>query len=575
MCNLVFSNEQELPLVLDDQAERTSDSAQGIPTELEELIEPLSMSPLPKPLVADAVVTAPCEQSFRIVMLQRTESQVNLYEAVNQDEQTVLLRETLSETEAAARSHHEAEVLRGLDCAMFPQLMGCFESDHRTFVVTESLPLDSTLADVLASVEPQLPEILSILAQVTFALSHLHANGWVNLGLRPSHILIQPIKILDCSYATRIGEMPTRNFSHAGYSPPELSMEVPVDARDDIYAVGAMLYQAVTGQKIPETGLEFSFLPPIAGARQIISRCLGSRESRYAQMEHLHKDLLRLKNQLEPKVSYSLATTTSIGLEPSRTTNQDTYGYLSGQLVSEIEDQAWAIITIADGMGGMAAGEVASAVAVKAVLAEAATTFASARQMTADEQTEQVKQWVSTANQRVCAAMEKHQARGGCTLLCACLVNRCLTIAHVGDCRLYLLRQNEVRLLTRDHSLAQAQVLQNQIQMEEVRRHPDRNQLTRSLGDRQPLPDYYIDTLEQTTDQTVMELRSGDVLLLCSDGLWEPVLEADMLQAVCNLTPDLKSTANELLKIALQRGAPDNATVILLRLDEITVPKEG
>ncbi|MFB2891589.1 protein phosphatase 2C domain-containing protein [Aerosakkonemataceae cyanobacterium BLCC-F50] len=571
----VSPKEQEPPSLQDEKAEPSSSYfEQELPTELEELVEPLSMLPMPEPLAADALVAAPYEQSFRIVMLRHTESQINFYEAVNEDEQTVSVREALSGTEAAARSRHEAEVLRDLDCPMFPQLICCFESDLRTFLVTEPLAIDPTLADVLASVERQLPEIVSILAQVTFALSRLHAHGWVNLGLRPSHILSNPIKILDCSYATRIGEKPNRNFSHAGYSPPELSMEASVDARDDIYAVGAMLYQAVTGQKIPETGPELSFLPPIAGVRQILSHCLGSRESRYAQMEDLHRDLLRLKKRLEPTVSYSLAAATSIGLEPTRTTNQDAYGYLTGELVFETEKQAWAIATIADGMGGMAAGEVASEVAVKTLLAEAAKTLTSYHEMTTAEQVEWVKQWVSIANQKVCAVMEKQRARGGCTLVCACLVNQCLTVAHVGDCRLYLLRQNEVTLLTRDHSVAQAQVLQNQIQLEEVRRHPDRNQLTRSLGDHQPLPDYYIDTLEQTTGQTVMELRSGDVLLLCSDGLWEPVLEADMLQAVCNLTPDLKSTANELLKIALQRGAPDNATVVLLRLEETTVPKE-
>jgi protein phosphatase len=120
-----------------------------------------------------------------------------------------------------------------------------------------------------------------------------------------------------------------------------------------------------------------------------------------------------------------------------------------------------------------------------------------------------------------------------------------------------------------------ARVLQGELKLEEVRNHPDRSMINRSLGERHPLPDYYIDTLETATSQPVMDLQVGDVLLLCSDGLWEPVLEAEMFQVVQDYASNLQAMANALLKIALQRGAPDNATVVLLRLDESDVPKEG
>jgi protein phosphatase len=76
-----------------------------------------------------------------------------------------------------------------------------------------------------------------------------------------------------------------------------------------------------------------------------------------------------------------------------------------------------------------------------------------------------------------------------------------------------------------------------------------------------------------------MDLEVGDVLLLCSDGLWEPVLEAEMLAAVLGpegrAAPDLNAAARALLSLALQRGAPDNATVILLRLEQCVTPDGG
>src|SRR6185503_16397279 len=125
---------------------------------------------------------------------------------------------------------------------------------------------------------------------------------------------------------------------------------------------------------------------PLAGVPQILHRCLCSREARYPTMEELHRDLLRLARRSAPSASYSLAAATTIGLEPTRTTNQDAYACLTGHLDCEAGRQAWAIACIADGMGGMSAGEVASEVAVKTVLAGAASGLASAPSISSDTQ---------------------------------------------------------------------------------------------------------------------------------------------------------------------------------------------
>jgi protein phosphatase len=266
-----------------------------------------------------------------------------------------------------------------------------------------------------------------------------------------------------------------------------------------------------------------------------------------------------------------VSAATTIGLEPSRSTNQDAYACLTGGLQADTGAQRWAMLCVCDGMGGMAAGEVASEVAVQTVVAEATAAFAGSRVVPAEEQVRWVKQWVHAANAKVCAALDDRGARGGCTLVCACLIGARLAIAHVGDCRLYLLRQEEVTPLTRDHSVVMARVLQGELAPEEIRRHPDRSQVSRSLGDRQPLPAYFVDSLEQTTGKTVIDLQKGDILLLCSDGLWEPVLEAEMLAAVRGSEEgsprDLQAAADALVALALQRGAPDNATVVLLRVE--------
>lgn len=131
-------------------------------------------------------------------------------------------------------------------------------------------------------------------------------------------------------------------------------------------------------------------LAPIAGVPQLPHRCLGSRQTRYATMEALH-GLLRLARRYAPTVSFAVAAATTIGLEPPRTTNQDAHAYLAGRLESEECAQAWAVLCVADGMGGMEAGEVASEAAVKTVMGEAAAALARHRPLSGEEQAQMVK----------------------------------------------------------------------------------------------------------------------------------------------------------------------------------------
>ncbi len=384
-------------------------------------------------------------------------------------------------------------------------------------------------------------------------------------------MLGKPLKLTDPINATRLREVPAGRYYHAGYSPPELLKEEPIDVRADIYSVGAMLFHAVYGRPIAETGTELmTWEPPvpIAGVPQILHRCLCERESRYARMEELHQDLLRLARRIAPTVRHSIAAATSIGLEPTRTTNQDAFGHLSGRAASEGGEWVWSVVCVADGMGGMEAGELASEAAVEAVLDRAAAWFSPRRSPTQEEHVQEIRRWAQAANEKVCSALEGRGARGGCTLVCACLVGRRLAVAHVGDCRIYLIKDDEIELLTRDHSLPMALVQQGEIPIEAVRSHPDRSRVLRSLGDRRPMPDYFIDSLEQATGAATMELHPGETLMLCSDGVWEPLNEDSILEIVRRHRSNLHAAADSLLAATLGKGAPDNATVLLLRVEE-------
>ena len=548
--------------------EPTQSESDEFQVELEELSEPLEVLQSPEPLSCGASLEG-SDDTFNIAALLESKATVNLYEATFRGDQKAWLWETQDAT-CAERLRNEYAVLAAIKCSMFPQAFSCFEQDGRTYFATDPAG-GSTMADALESKESSPAQFISLLTQIAYALTQLHLQGYAHLALRPAAVLLgKPVRLTDFAHATRFGEVPRGRFYFAGYSAPELLTDRPVDPRPDIYSIGAMLFQAVSGYPISESGPTLTGWEPetvIAGVPQILHKCLGPADSRYATMAELHGDLLRLLRRCASQVRYEIASATTIGLEPTRSVNQDAYGFSSMQAQAEDESRSWAAIVVADGMGGMAAGEVASTVAVNTVLTEATSALSRGQGLDAKDQTELTTGWVREANDRVCDAMDSKKARGGCTLACALLVDRRLTVAHVGDCRIYLIRNGLIQSLTRDHSVAMGLVLKGELDISELRTYPGRSNVTRSLGERKKLPSHYVDTLVETTGKETMELEVGDVLLLCSDGLWEPVLEDAVVQVLAE-SGALNAVADGLIALALRHGAPDNATVSLLRLSE-------
>lgn len=584
--------------VIETPLEPSPPIAEPEEAELEEWSEPLP-SAAPSVLAVGTTLESP-EGTLKIEAWLESRGGENVYRALlvsegDTPEETSVVRlreatgvwgERLSR-EAMWRLHWDATGR----IAMLPRLIGGFTNGEISYLATEMPAEGSTLAQFFVTEEGSaalarseretaafLAELLLVVTQIAAFLVRLHGAGFAHLGLRPDVIVpAKPVQILDCSFATPLGEPLEAPLSFAGYSAPELSHPAVVDARSDLYAVGALLYRAVTGADVPESGADFTTWQPrviMAGVPQILRRTLGEMSTRYNSAEEVHRALVRLKNRLRPTISHAAYGLSTIGLESSRATNQDAFGFQCGAWETEQGPVAWTAFCVADGMGGMAAGEVASEVAVAAFLRGAAQWSAQqatqAAPVSAATQALLVKEWATLANEAVVKAMEVRHARGGCTLDAGLVIDRRLCTAHVGDARLYLLRGGEFQLLSRDHSFVMSLLLQGQITFDEIRTHKERNKITRSLGERHPQPEYFIDGLLVQTSEPALELQPGDVLLACSDGVWEPVLESEMLCAVSE--GDLPQAARAMLRLALQRGAPDNATLVLFRLDEHPAP---
>ncbi|MFN2524441.1 MAG: PP2C family serine/threonine-protein phosphatase [Mycobacteriales bacterium] len=222
----------------------------------------------------------------------------------------------------------------------------------------------------------------------------------------------------------------------------------------------------------------------------------------------------------------------------------------TGLLREGNEDSVYAgprLLAVADGMGGHAAGEVASAVAIAALapLDEDAP---------GSDLLDDLRQAAMSANTHLRDMVEGDAALDGMgtTLTAMLSAGNRLGLLHIGDSRAYLLRGGELSQITRDHTLVQALVDEGRISEEEASTHPQRNVITNVLDGRPGLE----------LDLSVREVRAGDRYLLCSDGLTGPVASNDTLRDALAI-PDVQEAVDRLVQLALRGGGPDNVTVIV------------
>ena len=203
------------------------------------------------------------------------------------------------------------------------------------------------------------------------------------------------------------------------------------------------------------------------------------------------------------------------------------------------------LYVVCDGMGGHAAGEVASEIAVN-VIASNAPAFPDATAL---------GQAVEEANLAILRAAHEGVGRAGmgCTCTAAMIENERLVIAQVGDSRAYLLHQGRLQQLTRDHSLVADLVESGQITPAEARIHPKRSVITRALGsDPHTQPDLF-----------EINVETGDRLLLCSDGL-SSMIEDDEIEDILARTADPQLAASQLVNAAIAAGGLDNVTTVVV-----------
>ena len=220
-----------------------------------------------------------------------------------------------------------------------------------------------------------------------------------------------------------------------------------------------------------------------------------------------------------------------------------------GQVRDHNEDRALAgpdVIAVADGMGGASAGEVAADMAVERMST-----------LNGPFGGEELAGAIERANAEIFAAAAADPAKAGMgtTITAGAVEDGTLELAHVGDSRAYLWRDGELSQVTHDHSVVAELVRRGTLTPEEATRHPHRNVITRALGAEE----------EVEVDRVSVDLRPGDVVLLCSDGLTSH-LSDDQIESVLREGGTLRAISDRLVRRTNQAGGTDNVTVVLARV---------
>jgi PPM family protein phosphatase len=394
--------------------------------------------------------------------------------------------------------------------------------------------LETKVEPLSASIPMEALQALEWGEQLALGLDYLHQNG---IGFNGT---------LDDNCLGLDGTRPVwANFSAC----QTIQLSDPASATQDVVALARLVFHWLTGKTQFERDGRLS-----PAVYRLFDRVFAPGASLSAvELAELMADAQQ--DTSSPRsVEHRVGRKTHVGMV--RTLNEDSLLALELCRTQRSLSQPFGIFAVADGMGGHAAGEVASG-AIIDVIAEMGLKEMLSTGLSSGEQGRQewLRQAVESANQEVLALRRSSGSDMGSTLVAAVVEGNQATIVHVGDSRIYLVNSSGIRQLTTDHSLVERLVATNQISRADARYHPQRNVIYRTIGDRSRLD----------LDIAVHQLEVGDCLLLCSDGL-SNMVDDQAMQTIVAAAESPQAACDELISAANLAGGDDNISVIIVRI---------
>jgi len=280
-----------------------------------------------------------------------------------------------------------------------------------------------------------------------------------------------------------------------------------------------------------------------------------------AQNERLHT-LLHTHEAGLPVLALHIGSQQDPGIRRKYRPNEDSLFIVQGAMPStspSTPPTPFVLLVVADGMGGQGHGRTASRLAVQSLVVYMSSSL-STQQSAQASLLALLRAGIQEANRVVYERNLRQHLGMGTTLMAVLLSETTASVAHVGDSRLYRYRPpTGLAQITRDHSVVAALVTAGIIEPDEIYTHPHRNQLYRSLG-------------EQATvdvETTTLALAAGDILLVCTDGLWEMVRDQQIAAILTTPMPTPMDTAHALIQAALAGGGADNVSAIVAEASQV------
>lgn len=469
-----------------------------------------------------------------------------------------------------------------------PRVLDHFNEGSFEYLV-EEVPTGQVLWDAWDDPEATAQQRYTYLRQVAEALQRLHQAGALLESLRPDVVVIADgqARLIELTDILPLPLPPHPPLRASLYTAPELILTPDqADARANLFSFGAMVYSlAVLGRELTEGDFEKQqgtpkpFIPTFPDSHPLFARLMVKtfvREvhNRFPTDEAAKEDptgftelirVLDVCGRTLDNVRMEIAAWTTTGIV--RTGNEDAFALLHAVESRQDELTDFALILLADGMGGYEAGEVASALAIQTLrknllqhrmfAALAGDNPPQEGIFTVDECKKVILTALKDTNRTIYDAPKKGIGRRGmgCTAEVVYVDGQNVIVGHVGDSRTYHITGGRAIQITRDQTLVNRLVELGQITPEEAETHPRRSELQQAIGGRPEVEPILYHA----------RLKAGDWILVCSDGLSNHVKPDELREMLQLEAGSAEIAARRLVNFVNLRGATDNATVVVVR----------
>jgi serine/threonine protein phosphatase PrpC len=444
----------------------------------------------------------------------------------------------------------------------FERALSGYARDGRVYLIYRDEPI-TLLTERPGGIRMGEAEALTVAIQICQAVRFAHRRGLRVNDVCPASIGYGAdgrIHLIGLDRISNDDELQTDPLYNDGYTAPEIYKGQKADKRADLFSIGAVLYTCLTGERLEaeswrEEAGAIRFYPPhvvTPALEQVVRRALVfDPAGRWPNADTLKAELVRLSGTVTIRAS----VLTDVGMV--RELNEDAVMAVEYRRDSQVEPAQNLLYVVADGMGGAAAGELASAIAVGVIRKHVDQGVADSPSINARQLLQEA---LEAANTQILEYQAAHaEARGmGSTGVSTLIVPPEAAVAWVGDSRAYFYDHSGLRQLTKDHSLVQRLIEIGQLTPEDARHHEHKNVITRSLGARQNGP--------AGAESLSLRLKRGDKLLMCSDGLTAHVDDAEIAAILCKHS-DPGEAARELVVAANAGGGSDNISVVVIFAD--------